>query len=69
MKVLLIHGLSRTPLSLLGLEWHLQQIGCATEQFGYIAFAETFDRIVDRIQLRLQSIARQGAYCNNTNFL
>ena len=62
MKILLIHGLSRTSLSMLGLEWYLQQTGWTTEQFGYIAFAETFDRIVERLRVRLQALANQGAY-------
>lgn len=62
MKILLIHGLSRTPLSLLGLEWHLQQRGQATEQFSYLAVAETFDRIVGRLRVRLQALASQGSY-------
>ena len=62
MKILLIHGLSRTPLSLFGLELHLQQAGWTTEQFSYIAFAETFDRIVERLRVRLQALASQGSY-------
>lgn len=62
MKILLIHGLSRTPLSLLGLEWYLQQTGCLTEQFGYMAVSETFDRIVKRLRLRLQVLASQDTY-------
>ena len=62
MKVLLIHGLSRTPLSLLGLEWYLQQTGCTTEQFAYIAFAETFESIVERLRIRIQKIASKESY-------
>ena len=62
MKILLIHGLSRTPLSLIGLEWYLQQKGWTTEQFGYIAVAESFDRIVERLRVRLQALASQGSY-------
>ncbi len=62
MKILLIHGLSRTPLSLLGLEWYLQQTGWETEQFGYIALTETFDRIVERLKVHLQKLASQGSY-------
>ena len=62
MKILLIHGLSRTPLSLFGLEWYLQQEGWTTEQFGYMAFTETFDRIVERLRVRLQTLASQGNY-------
>ncbi len=62
MKILLIHGLSRTPLSLLNLEWHLQQTGWTTEQFSYLAFAESFDRIVERLRDRLETLASQGSY-------
>ena len=62
MKILLIHGLSRTPLSLLRLEQSLQQTGLATEQFSYFAVAETFDRIVERLRVRLQALADRGAY-------
>ena len=62
MKVLLIHGLSRSPLSLLGLEQSLQRLGLATEQFGYLALTESFDRIVERLRLRLQTLASQGDY-------
>ncbi len=62
MKILLIHGLSRTPLSMLGLEWYLQQTGWTTEQFGYIALAETFEHIVERLRVRLQALASLGSY-------
>ncbi|MDJ0597574.1 MAG: alpha/beta hydrolase [Crocosphaera sp.] len=62
MKILLIHGLSRTPLSLVGLEWYLQQKGAETEQFGYLAFAETFEKIVKRLREHLQNLGHQGAY-------
>ncbi|MGB5632349.1 MAG: alpha/beta hydrolase [Waterburya sp.] len=62
MKILLIHGLSRTPLSLRGLEWYLQQTGQATEQFSYLAVAETFDHIVERLRAHLQALASQGTY-------
>jgi pimeloyl-ACP methyl ester carboxylesterase len=62
MQVLLIHGLGRTPLSLFNLEWRLQQAGHTTEQFGYIAFMESYDRIVKRLQMRLQALSTQGRY-------
>lgn len=62
MKILLIHGLSRTPLSLISLDWCLQNSGWSTEQFGYLASAETFDRIVQRLRVRLQILASQGNY-------
>ena len=69
MKILLIHGLSRTPLSLIALEHYLQQRGSKTELFGYLAFAETFDAIIERLRLRLQIIANQGSYCIVTHSL
>lgn len=62
MKVLLIHGLARTSLSLVSLEQRLRQAQMQPEHFGYAAFVEPFDRIVERLCLRLQAIATQGRY-------
>lgn len=62
MQVLLIHGLARTSLSLLSLEWRLQAAGYRTEQFGYFAFAESFDQIAERLWQRFNMLARQGSY-------
>lgn len=62
MQVLLIHGLARTSLSLLSLEWRLQAVGYRTEQFSYFAFAESFDQITERLRQRFEVLACQGAY-------
>jgi hypothetical protein len=62
MKVLLVHGLGRTPVSLFSLEWRLKQAGWATEQFGYAAFLESYSQIVKRFQTRLEEISSQGPY-------
>lgn len=62
MKVLLIHGLGRTSLSLLALEWRLKQVGLATEQFSYAAFLESYTQIVERLQRRLREIGSRGTY-------
>jgi pimeloyl-ACP methyl ester carboxylesterase len=62
MQVLLIHGLARTSLSLLSLERRLQRAGHHTMQFSYFAFAESFDHIVERLVLQLQTLASQGPY-------
>jgi pimeloyl-ACP methyl ester carboxylesterase len=59
MKVLLIHGLSRSPLSLMGLAWRLQHQGWQTEQFGYAAFLESFDHIVVRLRQQLQQLGAE----------
>ena len=62
MKVLLIHGLARTSLSLMGLEQRLLKAGFQPEHFGYFAFAESFDQIVERLRLRLRTLATQEPY-------
>jgi len=62
MKVLLIHGLARTSLSLMSLERRLQRAGHHPLQFGYFAFAESFDHIVERLELQCQTLANQGPY-------
>jgi hypothetical protein len=56
MKVLLIHGLSRSPLSLFSLERRLGAEGWKTEQFAYAAVIEPYDRIVGRLRARLKAI-------------
>ncbi|HEY9625638.1 MAG TPA: alpha/beta fold hydrolase [Crinalium sp.] len=62
MNVLLIHGLGRSPLSLVHLGWRLQQAGHTPDWFGYLSFTESYDRIVERLQLRLQALSVQGSY-------
>ena len=62
MYVVLIHGLGRTPLSMWGLARVLRAEGYATELFGYAAFAESYDRIVERLQVRLRGVAARGDY-------
>jgi hypothetical protein len=61
MKVLLIHGLSRTPVSLAGLGWQLNRQGWPTEHFGYAAFIESFDQIVGRLRHTIQQLST-GSY-------
>lgn len=63
MKVVLIHGLGRTPVSLWGLARHLQRQGFTTQQFGYAPFAETYENIVNRLVSTLKKQAKQGEYC------
>jgi hypothetical protein len=58
MRILLVHGLWRTPLSFARLARRLRRQGHATEQFGYAAVAESYPRIVDRLARRLELIAR-----------
>ncbi len=62
MNILLIHGLGRTPLSMLGLSDHLNRSGYQTELFGYAAFAESYESIVERLRDRLRKLSAQGPY-------
>jgi hypothetical protein len=61
-QILLIHGLSRTPLSLIHLKWGLDRRGCRAELFGYAAVVESYDAIVRRLHDRLQVMAKRGSY-------
>ncbi len=62
MQVVLIHGLARTSLSLIGLARYLQQSGHTTELFGYFACAESFDAIAQRLGQRFQALGAHGPY-------
>ncbi len=60
MRVVLVHGLGRTPLSLLGLGNALRRAGHEPEFFAYFAFAEPYERIRRRLVQRLRAAARAG---------
>ena len=60
MRVLLVHGLGRTPVSLQGLGRALRRSGHATRLFGYYAFAEHYDRIRLRLASELRALARSS---------
>ena len=60
MKVVLVHGLGRTRLSLLLLAHRLSETGHTPELFPYSALTETHDRIVCRLAGRLRCLAAQG---------
>ena len=61
MQVLLIHGLARTPLSLLGLARDLRRAGHRTELVAYSGALESFPRIIARVRHRLGMAAARGA--------
>ena len=61
MRVLLVHGLGRTPLSLMFLGLRLARAGHAPEYFGYSATLEHRDRIVERLVRRLEDLEETGA--------
>jgi Alpha/beta hydrolase family len=62
MRVLLVHGLWRTPLSFLLLVRRLQAWGYGTDHFGYMAIAQRYEAIVTRLVDKLEVLARGGAY-------
>lgn len=58
MRVLLIHGLTRTPLSLLGLARDLRRAGHQTQLIAYSGAIEPYHGIVARVRRRLEAAAR-----------
>lgn len=59
MRVLLVHGLGRTPLSLFGLATALRRVGHHTRFFGYSSTLESVPRITLRLSARLRELARR----------
>jgi alpha/beta hydrolase family protein len=62
MQVLLVHGMGRTPLSMLRLGRKLRRAGHTVGLLGYVAAVEPFARIVRRMQERFARIAAGGPY-------
>ena len=61
MRVLLAHGLARTPLSLARLGRVLRRAGHTTQTFGYFAVAESYDDIRVRLVAELSKMAADPA--------
>ena len=59
-RLLLVHGMGRTPLSLGRLSRLLRRNGHQIERVGYVAAVESFTRIRGRVRLRLEALARRG---------
>lgn len=62
MQVLLVHGMGRTPLSMLRLGRKLRRAGHTVNLLGYVAAVEPFARIVLRLQERFARSAARGPY-------
>ena len=60
MKVLLVHGLGRTPCSMFGLGAALRRAGHRTLYFGYSPTLESLPTILSRLKTKLQFLARDG---------
>ena len=61
MDVLLVHGLGRTPLSLLPLATCLRRHGHRPQLFGYHAMTQSWPDIVAHLRARLLRLARDRA--------
>jgi pimeloyl-ACP methyl ester carboxylesterase len=57
LRVLLVHGMGRSPLSMWRLARALHASGCVTETFGYVAAWQSIDAMVARLQERLTQMA------------
>jgi pimeloyl-ACP methyl ester carboxylesterase len=62
LRVLLIHGLARTPLSLIGLARDLRRAGHRTDPLAYSGTLESYDRIVARVRRRLEATSQRGQH-------
>jgi hypothetical protein len=60
MRLLLVHGMGRTPLSLARLARFLKRSGYQPERLGYVAAVESFERIRARVRRRLEALAQAG---------
>jgi hypothetical protein len=60
MRVLLVHGLGRTPLSLVWLARDLRRAGHQPVLIGYVAALESWATIRARVRSRLEQTARGG---------
>jgi hypothetical protein len=62
MRLLLIHGMGRSPLSLALLGRRLARQGHSVHYFGYAAFLESFDQIVNRLVAAVRAAADSHPY-------
>ena len=60
MRLLLVHGMGRTPISLARLARFLRREGHRVERMGYVAAIESFESIRARVRRRLEVLARAG---------
>ena len=49
MDLILIHGMGRTPLSMLLLKYRLQRLGCRIHLFGYSSTFESLNQVTGRL--------------------
>ncbi len=59
MQVILVHGMGRTPVSMMGLRRRLARMGHTVHLFGYVPSFQTLDAVTERLAARVR--ARAGA--------
>jgi hypothetical protein len=62
MDIVLIHGMGRTPASMLILKRRLTKLGHRTHLFGYAAFAENLEGVSTRLVRRIERLVGTRAY-------
>ena len=62
MKLLLIHGMGRTPISMLLLQHRLNSWGFNAQLFGYVPAVETIEGVTSRLLRTVERIGHQGPY-------
>lgn len=62
MRALLVHGMGRSPLSMVLLAARLRRAGMAPSLFGYVPAVQRFEAITDRLVARLTTLATDAEY-------
>ncbi len=62
LRALIIHGMGRTPLSMLVLAFRLRAMGIRPSLFAYLAAFETFDSCVGRFKTYIEKHTIGGQY-------
>src|SRR5688500_1095775 len=60
MRVVLVHGVGRTPFSMFLLARSISRAGHQPEHFAYLPYLETYDRILARLVSRLGHLAESA---------
>lgn len=62
MQALLVHGMGRTPFSMVVLASRLARAGMRSSLFGYLPALESYGAIVARLSRRISNLAARGPY-------
>lgn len=61
MRIFLLHGMARTPISMALLAWRLKKAGHEPNLFGYTVLAQSLEHIADRFAERVRKVIAQDA--------